>query len=274
MTEINPMAGKRVLVTGAGTGIGRGVALEMARCGARVVLHYCHSGDGAQAAVDEITRNGGSATAIAADFRRFESLAELADAAVEFLGGCDVLVNNAGITYNVPLRKLQRDQFETLMNVNLRSQLFLTQALVPALAVAAPSYVVNLTSIHAFAGQVEHAVYAATKAAIVAATRTLALELIADGIRVNAIAPGWVRVENQDEALGAGFDWKNAPRALPAGRCGDPNDIAQIVVFLASEQSRYILGQTLVADGGQLAMLPLVGDFRQPVPFRFGEKYV
>lgn len=274
MAPAGKMAGKKVLVTGSGTGIGRGIALEMARQGADVVLHYSRSAEGAVSAVDEITRAGGKATAFRADFREIDPVRDLAAKALDFLGGCDVLVNNAGITNNIPFEELEPKHFDTLVNVNLRAQFFLTQALLPALIEAAPSSVINLTSVHAFSAQTEHTVYAATKGAIVAFTRVLSLELIQKGVRVNAIAPGWVRVENQEEVLGDDFNWEEATQEIPAGFCGNPKDIAELAMFLASEESRYILGQTIVADGGQLSIMPLSGDFRERRSVTFGKRYV
>ena len=119
-----------------------------------------------------------------------------------------------------------------------------------------------------------HPVYAATKGAIVAYTREVALELIPKGIRVNAIAPGWIRVENQEAVFGSEFNWEREAKMVPVGFAGVPKDIAQLVIFLASDESRFILGQTIVADGGQLAILPLTGDFRQPRAQQFGTQYV
>lgn len=274
MAPVGKMAGKKVVVTGSGTGIGQGIALEMARQGADVVLHYSRSSEGALSAVEEITKAGGKAVAFSADFREIEPLKELANKALDFLGGCDVLVNNAGITHNTSFEALEPKHFDTLINVNLRAQFFLTQALLPALVEAAPSYVINLTSVHAFAGMTEHTVYAATKGAIVALTRVLSLELIQKGVRVNAIAPGWIKVENQEAVVGDDFDWDNESKVVPTGFCGDPKDIAELTMFLASEESRYIVGQTLVADGGQLSIMPLTGDFRESRSVQYGKWYV
>lgn len=272
--SVGKMAGKRVLVTGAGTGIGRGIALEMGQQGADVVLHYSASADGAKSAVEEIRNAGQRSTAIQADFREFEPMEELVAKTTEFLGGVDVLVNNAGITNNVPFEEITPKHWDTLFSVNVRAQFFVTRALVPELEKQQKAYVINLTSVHAFSGMTEHSVYAATKGAVVAFTREVAVELIQKGIRVNAIAPGWIRVENQEITLGEAFDWENEPKILPAGHCGVPTDIANLAIFLASEESRFIIGQTLVADGGQLAVMPMTGDFRKPRDVAWGKSYV
>ena len=247
MSGAEKMAGKRALVTGAGTGIGREVALEFARQGAAVVLHYSHSRDGAAAAVEEIRGFGGRAEALGADFNRVEEAQALAPAALEFLGGLDVLVNNAGTTMNRRFEQVTPEQFDTLYHVNVRAQFFLTQALLPALT-ASRGAVINLSSIHAYQGAAGHSVYAGTKGAIVAYTREIAIELAPLGIRVNAIAPGAVTVENHRKVMS--FDPDDLGRGIPAGFAGAPIDVARLAVFLSSDDARYILGQTLIIDGG------------------------
>jgi NAD(P)-dependent dehydrogenase (short-subunit alcohol dehydrogenase family) len=268
------MQGKRVLVTGAGTGIGRGVALEFASEGAAVALHYGRDRTGAVAAAEEISSHGGKAKAFEADFRDAATIRTLARDVTAFLGGLDVLVNNAGITLNVPFEEVTLEQFDTLYHVNIRAQFFLTQALLPALAEHARGIVINLTSVHAYGGMTEHSVYAGTKGAIVAYTRELSLELIQRGVRVNAIAPGWVFVENHRKVLGESFDVEEAGKSLPAGFIASPSDIGRVAVFLASDDSRYIIGQTIICDGGQTSILQLTGDFRERRKEKWGANYV
>ncbi len=266
------LQGKRVLVTGAGTGIGRGIALEFGRAGADVALHYSHSAAGAEAAVAQLCAGGTRAAAFRADFTRTASCRALARRALRFLGGLDVLVNNAGITLNLPFERVTPDQFDVLYRVNVRAPFFLTQALLPALE-ATRGVVVNISSIHAFAGFPEHAVYAGTRGAIVAFTRELAIELAPRQVRVNAIAPGSIEVENYYRAMN-GFDAQAAGQGIPAGFIGQPADIARVAVFLASPAARYIVGQTLVVDGGTTAWMPFGDGFRQRPRARFGTGYV
>jgi NAD(P)-dependent dehydrogenase (short-subunit alcohol dehydrogenase family) len=270
------MKDKRVLVTGSGTGIGREIALEFSREGAAVVLHYAHSDKGASSAVAEILKAGGKAKAFKADLAEVEQAKTLARQAIEFMGGLDVLVNNAGITMNMPFEKVTPEQFDALYKVNVRGQFFLTQAALPAL-MESHGAVVNLTSIHAFEGYIEHSVYAGTKGAIVAYTRQLAIELAPKGVRVNAIAPGAVPVEshfklmpgvNVEEAL------KECGRCIPCGFAGTPGDVAKIAVFLASNDARYIVGQTIIADGGTSSWMPFGDGYKQPMSIRFGKGYV
>jgi NAD(P)-dependent dehydrogenase (short-subunit alcohol dehydrogenase family) len=272
MVPQKTMEGKRVLVTGSGTGIGRGVALEFAAEGASVALHYAHSEAGARSAVEEIRDTGGKAEAFKADLADLDQVQGLAVMALDFLGGIDVLVNNAGITMNRPFEKVTPEQFDTLYNVNVRGNYFLTQAAVSPMLAQGSGAVINLSSVHAYTGAVEHTVYAGTKAAIVAFTRVLALEMAPRGIRVNAIAPGWVLVENHLKVM-EDFDPHAAGRDLPAGFIADPRDVGRLAVFLASDEARYIIGQTLIIDGGQTAIMPLF-DFREPNPHQFGRGYV
>ena len=273
MTQTCKMEGKRVLVTGSGTGIGRGVALEFAKEGAAVVLHYAHSEGGAASAVDEIRQAGGTADAFKADLGEIDEVQSLAARARDFLGGIDVLVNNAGITMNKPFLQVTPEQFDTLYNVNIRGMFFLTQAVAPGMIEQGDGAVVNLTSVHAFAGMTEHTVYAGTKAAIVGFTRVLSLELAQKGVRVNAIAPGWILVENHLKVLGD-FDQEAAAGEIPAGVLGAPHDVGKLAIFLASEENRYIVGQTVVIDGGQLAIMPNTGDFREQRQEQWGQGYV
>lgn len=273
MTQSRRMEGKRVLVTGSGTGIGRGVALEFAKEGAAVVLHYAHSEAGAASAVEEIRQGGGKAAVFKADLAEIDQVQGLAEQARGFLGGIDVLVNNAGITMNKPFLQVTPEQFDTLYNVNIRGMFFLTQTVAPGMIEQGDGAVVNLTSVHAFAGMTEHTVYAGTKAAIVGFTRVLSLELAQKGVRVNAIAPGWILVENHLKVLGD-FDQEAAAGEIPAGVLGAPHDVGKLAVFLASEENRYIVGQTVVIDGGQLAIMPNTGDFRETRQEQWGQGYV
>lgn len=269
-------SGKRILVTGAGTGIGRGIALAFAKQGAAVAVHYSHSASGAEAVVKEITAAGGKAAAFKADFAETAPLRNLAKEVTEFLGGLDVLVNNAGITMNRPFSKATVEQFDRLYAVNVRAPYFLTQALLPELEQSRGA-VINLSSIHAYEGYTEHSVYAGTRGAIVSFTRQLAVELAPGGVRVVGIAPGAVPVENHFKAM-PGVNVEQAlletGKNIPCGFAGRPADIANVVVFLASESARYIVGQTLVVDGGTTSWMPFGEQFKQPMSIQFGQGYV
>jgi NAD(P)-dependent dehydrogenase (short-subunit alcohol dehydrogenase family) len=267
------LEGRRVLVTGAGTGIGREVARQCAREGAAVVLHYFNEEEGVKEALDEIVSWGSKAALVQGDFREIDDVKRCAAAAEEFLGGIDVLVNNSGITLNVPFDDVTTAQFDTLFAVNVRAMFFLTQALVPALARTGRGAVVNLSSIHALGGRVDYSVYAATKGAIVSLTRQLAIELAPSRIRVNVICPGAIEVENYYQAV-PGFRAEEFGPLIPAGRVGRTGDIAKAAMFLASDDARYITGQTLVVDGGVTAWFAFSEQFKERSKGMWGRQYV
>jgi NAD(P)-dependent dehydrogenase (short-subunit alcohol dehydrogenase family) len=268
---------KRVLVTGSGTGIGREIALEFARQGADVVLHYAHSNAGAKSAVEEIVAMGRRAAAFHADFEDVDSVVGLGSKAIEFLGGIDCLVNNSGITFNKPFLKVTPEQYNTVFDVNIRAQFFLTQRVAAHMVEHGGGAVCNLTSVHGLQGAPEHAVYAATKGAIIAFTRTLGIEMAHKGVRVNAIAPGWVIVENHKKVF-PGYDEEaaiaSARDSVPLGRPGFPLEIAKLALFLCSDDAQYIVGQTIVADGGTTSLMSLISDFRTESGARCGLGYV
>jgi NAD(P)-dependent dehydrogenase (short-subunit alcohol dehydrogenase family) len=274
---MSDITNKRVLVTGAGTGIGREVALEFAKQGADVVLHYAHEASGAQSAAAQIRALGRKAEVLQADFASVEAAQQLGGKAVSAFGGIDCLVNNVGITFNKPFMEVTPQQFDQLWHVNMRAQFFLTQRIVADMLSHGGGAICNLTSIHGISGAPEHSVYASTKGAIIAHTRSLAVELAHKGIRINAVAPGCVPVENYSKAI-PGFDGRELRKALadkiPLGRPGEKNEIAKLVVFLCSDAAGFIIGQTIVADGGTTALMSLMSDFRSRSECTFGKGYV
>lgn len=274
MADCQRMKGKRVLVTGSGTGIGKGVALEFCRQGADVVFHYSSSREGAMAAVEQAQREGAAkVTAIQADFRQADAPAQLAAKTVDFLGGIDILVNNASITLNIPFENATQEQFDMVFAVNIKAMYFLTQAVVRTMLQQGSGVIVNTSSIHAFEAYMEHTIYAATKGAINAFTRVLAIELAPKGIRVNAVVPGAVEVEAH-HTIFPDYDAKSAGKNIPIGFMGQPSDIAKTVLFLASDDARYIVGQALIVDGGTTSWMPFGEGYRQPLGGQFGRGYV
>jgi NAD(P)-dependent dehydrogenase (short-subunit alcohol dehydrogenase family) len=268
------MIGKRVLVSGSGTGIGHGIALAFAAHGADVVFHYSHSDHGAKEGVERARALGVRSEAFKAEFSDVEQVRELGRQALRFLGGVDVLINNAGITMNEPFEKVTTEQFDLLYHVNIRAMFFLSQAVVGDMRSRGKGSIINLTSIHAFEGARDHSVYAGTKGAIVAFTRQLAVELAPSGIRVNGIAPGAIEVPNYFKAM-PGYDRAALANCIPSGFVGMPDDIAETALFLASDKARFIVGQTLIVDGGTTSWMPFGDGFRQSTESaKFGSGYV
>ena len=257
------LAGRRAVVTGAGTGIGREVALEFARQGADVVVHYSRSAKGAHSAVAEIAALGRRATALQADLSQVANCFDLIDRAVEFLGGLDILMNNAGITIAGPFLDAKPEDFDLLYHVNVRGQFFCAQrAARQMLAQAQPGQtckgvIINMSSIHGLAGFVDHTIYDGTKGAIVAMTRSMAVELAPLGIRVNGITPGWIVVDSHYRQI-HNFDPEGiGQRMVPWRRLGWPIEVARACAYMASDDADYLVGHILTLDGGVLAKVSL-----------------
>lgn len=269
--------GKKALVTGSDTGIGHEIGLEFARQGADVVFHYVQNDSGVKAAVEEVRSMGRRAAAFQADFDALEQVFQLADQASKFLGGANCLVNNAGVTMNRPFLKVTPEQFDKLFHINFRGQFFLTQRVVESMLQSGGGVICNISSIHGLQGVPEHSVYAATKGAIIAYTRSLAVELAHKGIRLNAIAPGWITVENYFKCI-PGFTQEVADetchRLIPVARCGNASDVAKLATFLCSEDASFMVGQTIVTDGGTTALMSLASDFRKESSNTFGKGYI
>ena len=248
--DLFDFSGKVILVTGAGSGIGRAIALRFAEAGAAVSIHYRDSEQGAQSAAHEIVNKGGRAEIVRADLR-FASAAEMiVDHTVSTLGALDVLINNAGIYPVAPLLELPPDQWRDVISANLDSVHYCTQAAGHVMRLRGGGAVVNIASIEALNPAPGHAHYTAAKSAVVMYTRTAARELGRDNIRVNTVSPGLIWKDGLDK------DWPEGVqgylKAAPLGRLGDATDVADACLFLASPAARWITGANLVVDGGVL----------------------
>jgi NAD(P)-dependent dehydrogenase (short-subunit alcohol dehydrogenase family) len=244
------LAGKVALVTGAQQGIGKAIALAYGREGASVVINYLDNQAAAEDIATQIRALGQRAVPIVGDVAQAADIRRMVDAG-ESLGGIDILVNNAGIFPRVEFLDMTEAQWDEVLNVNLKGTFLCTQAVAQKLVERGRSgAVINLASSAAFRSSPRGVHYVASKAGIVGVTRATALELAPYRVRVNAIAPGTTdtaqpRYGMSEEELQA------AGRQVPLGRMGTPEDVADLAVFLASEESRHITGQTLHVNGGQ-----------------------
>lgn len=245
-------SGRVVVVTGSGSGLGRGVAKRFAEAGARVVVQYLKSAAGAEAVVEEIRARNGSAIAVQADLTLPEDAARLMQMAVETFGRADVLVNNAGIYPLANVLDMRVDEWDAVVDANLKSAFLCTQAFarqVRAQGAAEQGYaIVNITSIEAENPAPMHAHYNAAKGGMLMLTRSTAFELAEYGIRVNAVAPGLIWSETLGENWSQGVErWT---RNAPLKRLGMPEDVADACLFFASGAARWITGASLLVDGG------------------------
>ncbi|MBM3738054.1 MAG: SDR family oxidoreductase [Acidobacteria bacterium] len=248
---MNEFKGKTALVTGASRGIGAAAAVALAAqgCG-RVIVHYNSYPEGAEQALNAIRAAGAEGVAIQADLSTMEGTRKLAGE-VAGLGGIHYLINNAGsLIRRATLDQHSEELFDTVMNLNVKSLWFLTQAIVPAIEAAGGGAVVNVSSIAARNGGGPGAtIYAAAKAAVSAITKGLAKELAPKNIRVNAVSPG--TVDNHfHEMFSTKAVLEGVVKATPAGRLATNEDISDCIVFLCSSRSSYILGQTIEINGG------------------------
>ena len=247
---MNLLTGKVALITGASRGIGRAMARKFAQEGATVAFTYLSSVEKGQALEEELRAFGGQAKGYRSDASNYQAAEELIVQVLADFGKLDVLINNAGITRDGLLMRMSEEQWDDVINVNLKSVFNLTKAATKTMMKAKSGSIINLTSVVGIRGNAGQANYAASKAGIIGFTKSVALELGSRNIRSNAIAPGFIETEMTGEINEKALDeWK---QQIPMKRGGQPDEVADCAVFLASDLSRYITGQVLQVDGGML----------------------
>ncbi|MVM41584.1 3-oxoacyl-[acyl-carrier-protein] reductase [Spirosoma sp. HMF3257] len=244
------LKGKVALITGASRGIGRAMAQKFAQEGAAVAFTYLSSVEKGQALEEELRVFGGQVKGYRSDASNYQAAEELVSQVIADFGKLDVLINNAGITKDGLLMRMTEEQWDTVITVNLKSVFNLTKAVTKPMMKAKSGSIINLTSVVGIRGNAGQSNYAASKAGIIGFTKSIALELGSRNIRSNAIAPGFIETEMTGEINEKALDeWK---QQIPMKRGGQPEEVADCAVFLASDLSRYITGQVLQVDGGML----------------------
>jgi 3-oxoacyl-[acyl-carrier protein] reductase len=246
---MSKLTGKVAVVTGASKGIGAGIAKALAAEGASVVVNYASSKEAAEAVVSEIIKGGGKAIAVKGDVTRAADTRAIIDAAVKTYGHLDVVVNNSGVYEFAPIETITEEQFHRQFNTNVLGLLLITQAAIPHLGRG--SSIINISSAVTRITPPNSAIYSGTKGAVDVITNVFAREFGEKGIRVNSINPGIVETEGIHAAGFIGSDFEKAAVAqTPLGRIGQPQDIASVAVFLASDDSAWLTGEQLTASGG------------------------
>jgi 3-oxoacyl-[acyl-carrier protein] reductase len=241
---------KSVLITGASRGIGRAIALYFAKNGAKVAVNYSGSEAKANEVVEEIKANGGTAFSIKADISNSEEVTDMVKSVIDEFGSLDVLVNNAGITRDNLLMRMMEEDWDAVINTNLKGVFLTTKAVTRQMMKQRNGRIINIASIVGVSGNAGQANYVAAKAGVIGLTKTTAKELSSRGITVNAIAPGFIETDMTGK-LEEGIK-EDMLRNIPLARFGQPDDIAAATAFLASDASSYITGQTLHVDGGMV----------------------
>ena len=241
---------KVALVTGASRGIGRATAIKLASYGATVIVYYEGSKEKAEEVVNTILANGGQAESYGCDVSDFESCGNMIGEIIKKYGHLDILVNNAGITRDGLLMKMSEEDFEKVINVNLKGAFHTIRHASRYFLKQRSGSIINISSVSGVSGNAGQANYSAAKAGLIGLTKSVAKELGSRGIRVNAVAPGFIETDMTDAMPESA---KEAIKGqITMGRIGTPDDIAGVVAFLASDASSYVTGQTIAVDGGMV----------------------
>ncbi len=247
---MNLLEGKVAIITGASRGIGKSIAQKFVENGAIVAFTYLSSDEKAIALEKELTQNGGTAKGFKSNASNFDEAQKLADDVVAAFGKIDIVINNAGITRDTLLMRMSEEQWDEVIEVNLKSVFNLSKAVLRPMLKARQGSIINMSSVVGVKGNAGQANYAASKAGIIGFTKSFAQELGSRNIRCNAVAPGFIETE-MTEVLDPKVvaEWREA---IPLKRGGTPEDVANLCLFLASDMSTYITGQTINVCGGML----------------------
>lgn len=239
---------KTAIVTGSAKGIGKGIATEFARQGAKVVINYCGSKEAALETVEEIKAFGGKAIPYQADISDYEMSKKMMDDIIKEYGKIDILVNNAGITRDNLILRMSESEFDDVIRTNLKGTFNCIKHVTKYMLKNKSGKIINISSISGVNGIAGQANYSASKAGIIGLTKSFAKEMSSKGININAIAPGFIETD-MTKVLNDKYV-EEIVKTIPSKRVGRPEDIAKAALFLASDMSDYITGQTLMVDGG------------------------
>lgn len=242
------MKGKTVIITGGARGIGKAAALKLASLEANLVINYLGNDKAASETEEACKQLGAEILLIKGDVASAEQCEKIAAAALERFGRIDVLINNAGITRDGLLMRMEEKDFDSVINTNLKGTFLMTKAVSRQMLKQRYGRIINMASVVGITGNQGQANYSASKAGIIGLTKSFALEVAAKGITVNAVAPGFIETDMTYAMTDAAIEAAKA--LIPAKRMGSPEDVAEVIAFLASEQSGYITGQTVCVDGG------------------------
>ena len=242
------LSNRVALITGGASGIGRSITLELAKRGASVVLNYNRSAEAAQLLVQEIEASGGKAFAVQADISKYQDAERLVAETISHFGSINIVVNNAGITDDALILRMGEDQFDRVINTNLKGVWNICKHAAKPLMKSGYGRIINISSVSGVMGNAGQSNYSAAKAGVIGLTKSLAREFASRSVTVNAIAPGFIETEMTKKLSPEISDqWK---AQIPLKRFGDAKEVAYAVAFLASEEASYITGHTLEVDGG------------------------
>lgn len=247
---MSKLAGKTAIITGASRGIGAEIARKFSEAGAKVVVNYSGSQEKAEAVVAEIQEKGGEAIAVKANVSDSNAVKSMIDETMKAFGSIDILVNNAGITRDNLMMRMKDDEWDDVINTNLKGVFICTKGVTRQMMKQRAGRIINIASIVGVMGNAGQANYVAAKAGVIGLTKTTARELASRNITANAVAPGFITTDMTD-ALGDDIQ-KAMLSQIPLGRFGKPEEVAKAALFLASDDSSYMTGQTLHLDGGMV----------------------